>query len=199
MTILPESDLPLNINFSIYTKDSMSLIDNGHGCKSLYYNEDSASPFSITLSYIDDDVLVCQGVFIDESILHDETLSDVADEITADAGIAFSALEQSKDYTEPEMEDELLINPGCIYISRLFVSPKYRAQGITKAFLNSLHEIFLHKYAFNLRYACIIIRPDAQDEISENEMISIMKRAIVKNGFTDISDIKNTIYMKRYL
>lgn len=199
MAIMFGSDLPLNINFSIYTKDSMSLMDDAYGNKNLYYADDPASPFYITLSYVDEDVLVCRGIFVDESALQGDTLAEVADAYTADARVAFSAMEQSKDYIEPELEDEAVINPGCIYIGRLFVSPKYRGQGIATSLLNNLPDIFLHKYSFNLRYACIIIRPDAQDEILDNEMIQIMEKTIVKNGFTDISDSKNTIYMKQYI
>lgn len=199
MAIMFGSDLPLNINFSIYTKDSMSLMDDAYGNKSMYYDDDPASPFYITLSYVDEDVLVCRGIFVDESALQGDTLAEVADAFIADAGVAFSALEQSKDYMEPELENEAVINPGCIYIDRLFVSPKYRGQGISKALLNNLPEIFLHKYSFNLRYACIIIRPDAQDDIPDEEMVRIMKKTIVQNGFTDISDSKNAIYMKQYL
>lgn len=163
---------------------------------------DGASWFELSMQCRNDSNIVeCSGILCDEGSDDYESygsLADLADVYDNSAMEAFTALENWSGYISADMDD--CLNPCSIYIDRLYVYPDYRRTGIASFIFDNIGNILCHKYKFNLRYVCIIVKPDDPTDMSYNAMYDIMTRTLISVGFTRIPCISGeSIFAKRYI
>ncbi len=164
-------------------------------------SSDGAGHFYISMHHNGQELIECSGIIIDEwsdGYATSDGLADMADEFDQTAMETFKALEEWNDFVS-EDEDEFSDSPCSIYIDRLFVSPEYRGNGIASFILKCIPILFQRKYGYNVRYACVLLKPDGQNLMSEEKMKCIMAKTVENVGFVRISaNSDSIIYAKQY-
>lgn len=152
-------------------------------------------PVKITMSDDDDIVAILEVIIIDSLIYEEpEYMFELGDDLEGEFYDALEDFIGSAPFKK--LQEDGYSNIA--YISRLYVMPKYRQNGIGKYLLNNIESILEETIGFNIGCFLTFICPLDYDGKTwtpngDDEMRKIMKRLFKSNGFKNIKNSEDLI------